>query len=597
MAAPANILMVTAGDPATARRRIPHGRATDVLGLQTLQGEPPSVVVVDAAVERQSAVGREAVRRWPGVKIVFLAPPERLQRLQSSLPFMPELAGALAVSDELTDANLLEVVNQLAQTAEHDRAISGLYQRLNSEVERFGAAKSVLHERHRQLVLAERYLATVLDHAPQALISTDLEGVVVTCNQVAADVFGAAAGDCAGLLLTEQFAEASRATVQDAIRTASEGRSARREVRIARAAGDMIVDFGVAPVLGTDGRVAALSIALLDVTDRRRIEAELAETNRRLNAVLNNASVSIFLMDERQHCAYMNEAAEKLTGYTWAETQGRPLHDVIHHTHPDGRHYPIEDCPIDRAFPENHQQQGEDVFIHKDGHFYHVAFTASPIRDEDSRTIGTIIEVRDISEEKRNEQARELLMREVDHRARNVLTVAQSMVQLTQAPDLDAFREALLGRISALARAQSSLSKTSWQGARIKDVVCEELETFGREGAYDASGPEILLPAEQVQPLSMIVHELATNAAKYGAFSHPSGHIAITWSQDPAQHIRLDWRETGGAGVRPPTREGFGSRLITQLAKQLSGEVEFDWRPEGLRLTLHADGRHAKPSA
>jgi PAS domain S-box-containing protein len=129
--------------------------------------------------------------------------------------------------------------------------------------------------------------------------------------------------------------------------------------------------------------------------EQRREEAE-----RRLDAVLNNASVAIFMMDARQQCSYMNAAAERLTGYTLAETLGRALHDVIHHTRPDGSHYPLSECPIDRAFPEDHNVQGEEVFIRKDGTFVPVAFTASPIRDEASNTVGTIIEVRDVSAEK-----------------------------------------------------------------------------------------------------------------------------------------------------------------------------------------------------
>ena len=111
-------------------------------------------------------------------------------------------------------------------------------------------------------------------------------------------------------------------------------------------------------------------------------------------------------MDERQQCAYMNPAAEKLTGYTLAEVYGQALHNVIHHTHPDGRPYPLEECPIDQAFPQNNQEQGEEVFVHKDGSFYPVAFTASPIR-ENGVPIGTIIEVRGIAEERRAHRERE----------------------------------------------------------------------------------------------------------------------------------------------------------------------------------------------
>ena len=117
-----------------------------------------------------------------------------------------------------------------------------------------------------------------------------------------------------------------------------------------------------------------------------------------LRAVCENASGSLFVLDEHQRCIYMNTAAVELTGYRLEELQGRPLHDFIHHTHPDGSHYPIQDCPIDRAFPESIRQRGQDVFIHKDGRFYDVAYTASPL-ERDGTVIGTVVEVRDISAE------------------------------------------------------------------------------------------------------------------------------------------------------------------------------------------------------
>lgn len=135
-------------------------------------------------------------------------------------------------------------------------------------------------------------------------------------------------------------------------------------------------------------------------------EATIPQDHRLFEAVCNNATVAIFLMDDQQHCVYMNPAAEKLTGFTLAETRGRPLHDVIHHTRPDGSPYPLAACPIDRAFPQNNQEQGEEIFVHKDGSFYPVAYTASPIREQGT-IVGTIIEVRDIRHEKANAKALE----------------------------------------------------------------------------------------------------------------------------------------------------------------------------------------------
>jgi PAS domain S-box-containing protein len=130
---------------------------------------------------------------------------------------------------------------------------------------------------------------------------------------------------------------------------------------------------------------------------------------RQLETVANNATLGLFIMDERQHCTFMNRAAEQLTGFRLEEVQGEPLHDFIHHTRPDGSPYPLSECPIDSALPHNSREQGEEVFVHRDGHFYPVAYTASPILDG-GRPLGTIIEVRDISEEKRAAAERERLL-------------------------------------------------------------------------------------------------------------------------------------------------------------------------------------------
>jgi PAS domain S-box-containing protein len=151
------------------------------------------------------------------------------------------------------------------------------------------------------------------------------------------------------------------------------------------------------------------------------------DPNRRLNAILNNTTMAIFMMDDRQHCVFMNHAAEELTGYTLKEASGCPLHDVVHHTRPDGSHYPLEECPIDQAFPERDRMQGEETFIHRDGHFYPVAFTASPVLGDDGQPVGTIIEVRDLTEEK----AREAALKESESRFRNMADHSPLMMWVT----------------------------------------------------------------------------------------------------------------------------------------------------------------------
>lgn len=166
-----------------------------------------------------------------------------------------------------------------------------------------------------------------------------------------------------------------------------------------------------------------------EVQGRRKAETALEQTTRRLNAVLSNTRMAVFLMNERQHCTYANAAAEALTGYTFAEMQGRTLHEVVHHKKPDGSHYPLEECPIDRAFPEHAQMSGEELFVAPDGSFYPVAFTASPVSNDEGRPVGTVIEARNIAEER----ARDAALRESEAQFRLMANAVPQIVWLTDA--------------------------------------------------------------------------------------------------------------------------------------------------------------------
>jgi two-component sensor histidine kinase len=220
--------------------------------------------------------------------------------------------------------------------------------------------------------------------------------------------------------------------------------------------------------------------------------------------------------------------------------------------------------------------------------------TNSPVLSPDGGVTHIVSAVQDVTGEvleRRSEDARRLLMREVDHRARNALTVVQSFVRLTTAASLEDFRRVVDGRVEALARAQTSLAARRWEGASLHDVIESELASISQPEQYSLSGPHVLLQADHVQAMSMVIHELATNASKYGALSSKGGRLAIGWGAAAAGGRSLVWSEEGGPRVQAPTREGFGSRLISQLSRQLGGDVAYVWRPEGLRaeLTLPLD--------
>jgi PAS domain S-box-containing protein len=216
--------------------------------------------------------------------------------------------------------------------------------------------------------------------------------------------------------------------------------------------------------------------------------------------------------------------------------------------------------------------------------------TNTPVLDADGRVTHILSAVEDVTGEvfeRRSEDARNLLMREVDHRARNALTVVQSFVRLTHAADLPEFRAILDGRVSALARAQTSLAARRWEGADLAAILEAELSAMSATARYTLTGPPTRLTPEQVQATTMAIHELATNAAKYGALSTADGQVAVTWSENATGLITLVWIETGGPALsRPPERQGFGSRLITRLAASLGGDTTFAWLSYGLQATL-----------
>lgn len=194
----------------------------------------------------------------------------------------------------------------------------------------------------------------------------------------------------------------------------------------------------------------------------------------------------------------------------------------------------------------------------------------------------------DITDRKEAEEHQALLAREVDHRARNALAVIQSIVRLTRAKSIDEYREAVEGRITALARAHTLLSESRWHGADLCTLVSEELAPYRAvHGAKIAtSGPAVSLQPAVAQTLALALHELATNAAKYGALSVDGGTLALTWEAQP-NTLSLEWKESGGPPAPHPAPRGFGMKLIsTSIDQQLSGEAKFDWGATGLHCTI-----------
>jgi len=190
------------------------------------------------------------------------------------------------------------------------------------------------------------------------------------------------------------------------------------------------------------------------------------------------------------------------------------------------------------------------------------------------------------------------LVREVDHRAKNALALAQSIVRLTRADNVKTYVNAVEGRINALARVHTILSLSSWQGAEMSRLLNEELAPYSMSDRIRLNGTEVHLQPATAQTLALALHELVTNSAKYGALSSLSGHLSIDWQVD-GDTLALTWEERGGPEVREPTSRGFGTRsLMASVESQLGGQAVFDWQAEGLVCRLQVPlARKASASA
>src|SRR5271166_2037976 len=194
----------------------------------------------------------------------------------------------------------------------------------------------------------------------------------------------------------------------------------------------------------------------------------------------------------------------------------------------------------------------------------------------------------DITERKEAEERQALLAREVDHRARNALALVQSIIRLTRADTVKSYIAAIEGRIAALSRAHTLLAHSRWQGADLGKLVDEELAAYrmGESQKLTTAGPDVSLEPRTAQTLALALHELSTNAAKYGALSAMSGRVRLTWELRPDCLI-LRWIESGGPSTQEPASPGFGIKVISaSLERQLEGEARFEWLPEGLHCVL-----------
>ena len=373
------------------------------------------------------------------------------------------------------------------------------------------------------------------------------------------------------------------ARIRFATAQATLGNVFREELRYWLADGsERIVDFAMYPIRDRSGAVAFLHPTGIDITERKQIEAKLRESEQRLRAlasIVENSDDAIVSKTLGGIIMSWNRGAERVFGYAAEEAIGQPITIVI----PADRQREEREI-LTRIRQGEHVDHFETVRQRKDGSLIIVSLTVSPVKNAEDNIVGASKIARDITAQKKSQEQITALAREAEHRSKNLLSNVQATVNLSRADTPEQLKQVIQGRIQALANVHSLFVETRWIGADLSTISAQELAPYSEKDQQRVhiDGPPVLLEPNAAQAIAVTLHELATNATKYGALSVASGRVDLKWSHEADGHLRLRWTETGGPNVQTPTHKGLGSRIIEQIIIQHLGQVSFDWRAEGL---------------
>lgn len=351
---------------------------------------------------------------------------------------------------------------------------------------------------------------------------------------------------------------------------------------------ERFVDFVYQPIMGAGGRVEGIFVDGSDVTERVEAEAVLRASEERRRLAMEAGEVGLWEIDLRAHTLHADDRVRALNGVLEGELDLARAMDAIH----------PEDRPkMERALGALTDGDGETLSRRcrivgiEDGKVRHVQVNARSSRDASGAVTRLVGAARDVTEQVEAEAQRAVLTAELSHRLKNTLATVQALAAQTLRPVTErAAVDAFMQRLHALSAAHDVLVLQNWASARMRDVVKEALSAFVQAHRFTIGGPDIELGSKAALSLSLLLHELATNAIKHGALSGRDGFVAVSWRVEETEDgpvLVFDWREAGGPVVTAPTTRGFGSRLIG-MGLMGTGGVELSYDTAGFAAEMRA---------
>ncbi|MEF0942867.1 PAS domain S-box protein [Rhizobium sp. BR 362] len=436
----------------------------------------------------------------------------------------------------------------------------------------------------------EMHMRELLEALPAAVYTTDAQGRIDFYNRAAVELAGRTPqiGDewCVTWRLYRpdgSFLPHDECPMAIALK---EGRPIRGEEAIAERPDGTRVPFSPypTPLRDNEGNVVGAVNMLVDISATKKAH-EYAD---RLAAIVEYSDDAIISLDTEGFIQTFNKGAERLFGYAAQEVIGKLINILIPPDRQDE-----EPGFLARVQRGEHVDHYETVRMKKDGTLLDISLTISPLRNAKGEIVGASKIARDVTERRREEQRRKLLVNELNHRVKNTLATVQSLASQTfRGEGESASLQRFENRLVALARAHDLLTRESWEGADIRELLLGSIGAVCVEPSkrFDISGPSFRLRPKLALGLSMAFHELATNAAKYGALSSEEGKIHVRWNTvatDNQNLLQLRWYETGGPAVKSPREKGFGSRLLERaLARELGAKAELSFPEAGVTFSI-----------
>jgi PAS domain S-box-containing protein len=438
---------------------------------------------------------------------------------------------------------------------------------------------------------SERRLAAIVTSSLAAILSMTLDGIVTSWNAAAERLFGFTANEMLGQTILRLIPAERRSEEIAMLARVAAGETIEHfeTVRTHKDGSAVEVSVTISPIHDQDGKVVGASKIARDITAHKQAEEVLRDRLSEIEAMYDNTPIGLALLDRDLRYVRINAALAEMNGVPAADHIGRLVWDIVpamrQASEPQMRHV-LETGDLVRTVVSGDSQQFPGITRYWDKTIY-------PLRRPDGSILAIGVMVEEITERKRAEELQTLLTREINHRTKNMLSVVQSIARQTAAPDTGEFIKRFSARIQALSANQDLLIKNDWRGVDLEDLVRAQLAHFVDliSSRITVKGPQLRLTAAAAQSIGMALHELATNAGKHGALSGGSGRVDINWRQD-GDEFSICWTEREGPSVEAPQRRGFGSTVISTVAKaSVDGDVELDYAPAGLiwRLKCPAD--------